>query len=71
MKPEGSASMAARFPPDALCERCYSPVLRSERAVRLGHIVGSTLRGDLMWSYTFLHPYDSIAGCVREPRTGG
>lgn len=52
-------------PPDALRERCWGKVLPAERYARLGHIVGSTLHGDVQWAYTYLHPYDSDEGCVR------
>lgn len=61
--------MTGPLPPDAICERCWSPVLAAERAVRFGHITGSTLHGDIEWSYTYLHHYDRDEGCVRE-RTG-
>ncbi len=57
------------LPADALCERCYSPVIKSDRAVRLGHVVGSTLLGDVQWVYTYLHVYDRQEGCVRGSRS--
>lgn len=59
--------MTADPPPDALCERCWTRVSPGEGAVRLGHIVGSTSRGDVEWAYTFLHVYDRDEGCVRGP----
>lgn len=58
-------------PPDALCERCYCRVLSGERAVRLGHVVGSNLRGDIQWAYTYLHVYDRDEGCVRREAVAG
>ncbi len=57
------------LPPDALCERCYSVVRNGEQAVRLGHVVGSTLHGDITWAYTYLHVYDRQEGCVRGSRS--
>ncbi len=51
--------------PLRLCERCYTPCLDGERFVRLGHMAGSTLRGDVEWAYTYLHHYDQAEGCVR------
>lgn len=59
------------LPPDALCERCYAPVLKSDHAVRFGHIVGSTLHGDVEWAYTYLHVYDRETGCVRREAPAG
>lgn len=56
----------ADIPPDAICERCYSPVGRGEQAVRFGYAVGSTLHGDITWAYTYLHVYDPQEGCVRR-----
>lgn len=58
--------MTDKLPPDALCERCWAPVIMGERAVRLGHVVGSTLTGDIQWAYTYLHYYDRETGCVRR-----
>lgn len=55
------------LPPDALCERCYCAILPGEQAAALGHIVGSTLAGDVHWAYTYVHPYDREEGCVRRP----
>lgn len=54
------------LPSDALCERCWTPVRHDEQAVRLGHVVGSTLTGDIVWAYTYLHAYDRQEGCVRK-----
>lgn len=51
-------------PPPRLCERCYSLCVDGEQFVRLGHIVGSTLRGDITWAYTYLHHYERDEGCT-------
>lgn len=56
------------LPADALCERCWSPVLDNQRWVRLAHIEGSTLRGDIRWVDTFVH-YWRAGGCDLEPAT--
>lgn len=55
------------WPPDALCERCYGRATPAEGAVRFGHLAGSTLHGDVTWTWTFLHRFDPATGCVREP----
>lgn len=59
------------LPPDALCERCYSPCVPGEQAVRFGHVVGSTLHGDVQWAYTYLHVYDRDEGCLRRETAAG
>lgn len=59
--------MTAPLPPDTLCERCYCAVRPGERVFRFAHLVGSNLLGDITWTYTYLHPYDRDAGCVRNP----
>lgn len=50
------------LPADALCERCFHPVRDDQRWVRLAHIEGSTLRGDIRWVDTFVH-YWRAGGC--------
>lgn len=58
--------MNGDVPVHVLCERCWNPISRSEPRARLGHIVGSTLAGDVRWAYTYLHVYDPETGCVRQ-----
>lgn len=62
-----SGNVDPLIPPDALCERCWQVCLPGEQVAKLGHIVGSTLHGDIQWAFTFLHPYDRDEGCVRNP----
>lgn len=57
--------MDADPPADVLCERCWTVVRHGEQVVRFGYAVGSTLRGDITWAYTYLHHYDPDEGCVR------
>lgn len=40
-----------------ICERCWSEIRPGERFAKLGQIRRATLRGDIEWSYTYLHPY--------------
>lgn len=45
-------------PPDALCERCWGPLRPGQRYARFGHVIGSTMRGDVTWAFTWLHFFD-------------
>lgn len=63
--PAAVTSVTGPLPSDALCERCWTPVLSGQGAVRFGHITGSTLHGDVQWAFTYLHVYDPNEGCVR------
>lgn len=57
--------MTDRPPPPLICERCWAECRPGERFAQFGHIVGSTLHGDVQWVYTYLHVYDRDEGCVR------
>lgn len=45
-----------------LCERCWGPVLDGQRFAMLGHIRHADLRGNVEWSYTWVHAY-ADGGC--------